>query len=383
MPKASALVPLWDRTAEWQRRLAMIDDARVFLYLTTFYIEHDAYGTTLLAALRAAQRRGVAVTLVVDAFGQRLGGVLMSAGQREALTNELHGLRADGGTVTVYAPPHQLQRLLGGGQHVKIQVSEAGDAIFGSSNVTTSSFEGWNEFAVAVRGPVAAVLLESIRAIGGTVAAAHIAHLTRLDDGAAANLELDYWLCNPNARQGWRGPFGWHGRNEVTERMVEMLDSAHHTARVTSFYFKPVEPLLEAVLRAARRGVRVEVFHSHRQALPATDLAWIAAASTYDRLLDAGVAVYENRHGEHSKLVVVDDAWAAFGSYNFEDAAHDRLAEAMLASRDRRAVAPVAAIFDELRVDPDNVPVTPAWRNDLPPRSRARVARYGRFKWWM
>ena len=44
---------------------------------------------TLLAALRAAQRRGVAVTLVVDAFGQRLGGVLMSAGQREALASEL------------------------------------------------------------------------------------------------------------------------------------------------------------------------------------------------------------------------------------------------------------------------------------------------------
>ncbi len=137
------------------------------------------------------------------------------------------------------------------------------------------------------------------------------------------------------------------------------------------------------MLRAARRGVRVEVFHSHREALPATDLAWIAAASTYDRLLDAGVAVYENRHGEHSKLVVVDDAWAAFGSYNFEDAAHDRLAEAMLASRDRRAVAPVAAIFDQLRADPDNVPVTRRWRNDLPPRARARVARYGRFKWWM
>ena len=58
MPQASALVPLWDRAAEWQRRLSMIDAARSFLYLSTFYIEHDAYGTEILLALRRALRNG-------------------------------------------------------------------------------------------------------------------------------------------------------------------------------------------------------------------------------------------------------------------------------------------------------------------------------------
>ncbi len=385
MPQASGLVPLWDRAAEWQRRLAMIEAAQAFLYLTTFYIEHDAYGTEILAALRRAQRRGVAVTVVVDAFGQRLGGVLMRADQRAGLAAELDGLRAEGGVVTVYAPPRQVQRLLGGGQHVKIQVSEAGEAIFGSSNLTKSSFEGWNEYAVAVRGPVAVALLESVRALGGAVAPAHIAQLAEVVDAdpAPADLPLDYWLCNPNTAQGWRGPCGWDGVNDVTDRLIDMLDSARTSAAITSFYFKPVHMLLDAVLRAARRGVRVEVFHSHREALPATDLAWIAAAVSYPQLLEAGVHLYENRHGEHSKLVLIDDAWAAFGSYNFEDAAHDRLAEAMLASRDPRAVAPLQAIFDELRGHPDTLRVTRESFAGLPSRVRARVARYGRFKWWM
>ncbi len=380
---ASALVPLWDRAAEWRRRLAMIESAQAFLYLTTFYIEHDAYGTAIVAALRRAQRRGVAVTLLVDAFGQRLGGVLMTAAARAALAAELDGLRAEGGTVSVYAPPQRIQRLLGGGQHVKIQVSEAGEAIFGSSNLTTSSFAGWNEYAVAVRGPVAAVLLASLAAFGGAV---DPAHLTRLRAGAAgvtADLALDYWICNPNTGQGRLGPLGWRGPNEVTTRLVEMLDAARASAQITSFYFKPAPVLLDAVLRAARRGVRVAVFHSHRDALPATDLAWIAAAASYGRLLGAGVEVFENRHGEHSKLVLIDDTWAAFGSYNFEDAAHDRLAEAMLASRDPRAVAPLQAIFAELRADPDNEPVTAASWAGRPAATRARVARYGRFKWWM
>ena len=88
-------------------------------------------------------------------------------------------------------------------------------------------------------------------------------------------------------------------------------------------------------------------------------------------------------HGEHSKIVVVDRAWAAFGTYNFEDAAHDRLAEAMLATRDRRAVEPTLDIFDELRGHSDNVRVTKQSFNQLPTRLKTRVARLGRFKRWM
>ena len=78
MPSASSLRPLWDRAAEWDCRLAMIREATEFLYLSTFYIEHDRYGTELLAALLDARQRGVAVNLLVDGFGQMLGGALMT-----------------------------------------------------------------------------------------------------------------------------------------------------------------------------------------------------------------------------------------------------------------------------------------------------------------
>ncbi len=383
MTSASELLPLWDRQAEWARRLAMIREARSFLYLSTYYLEYDDYGIALLTALQEAQARGVAVNLLVDGFGQRLGGVLMTRAQRTSLDERLEELRAAGGVVTVYQPPERLQRALGGGQHVKIQVSEAGEAIFGSSNVTRTSFEKWNEYSVALRGPVTARLLESYADIGGTVSPAHVAHLEALASGPGADLALDYWICNPNAWQGWWGPIGWQGSNVVTSRLVDMMDAARESILITSFYFKPVEPLLAALERAAGRGVHVEIHHSHRDALPATDLAWIAAAVGYGRLLGAGVRVFENRQGEHSKIVLVDDAWVAFGSYNFEDAAHDRLAEAMLASRDARAIAPARAIFDEVRRQPHNVPVTPDALSALPAGLRARMALLGRFKRWM
>ena len=96
MTSASSLLPLWDRAAEWTRRLDMIQGATSFLYLSTYYIEYDAYGIELLGALLAAQQRGVAVNLLIDGFGQILGGVLMSAQSKAALASRLDALRAAG-----------------------------------------------------------------------------------------------------------------------------------------------------------------------------------------------------------------------------------------------------------------------------------------------
>ena len=383
MPTATALHPLWDRAAEWQRRLAMIHASTRFLYLSTYYIEYDRYGAELIAALLAAQRRGVAVNLLIDGFGQRLGATLMTPAVKATLTARLDELRQAGATVAVYEPPQAMQRRLGGGQHVKIQVSEAGEAIFGSSNITLSSFEHWNEYSVALRGPVVRALLDSYREIGGQVDEEHLSALNEPAMGSPEDIELDYWVCNPNNHQGALGPLWWRGPNSVTDRMVEMLDAARTRIRLTAFYFKPVPVLMRAVVRAARRGVRVEVYHSHRNALDATNLAWIAAASGYDTLVDADVRIYENLQGEHSKIVLIDDAWVAFGSYNFEDAAHDRLAEAMLATRDRRVTTHAASIFDSLGQHADNLQVTGQFREDIPQPLRWRLALTGRFKRWM
>ena len=236
---------------------------------------------------------------------------------------------------------------------------------------------------MSLRGPVVTELLESYRRIGGSVDESHLSRLRQASSGPAADLPLEYWLCNPNALQSRFGPLWWRGRNVVTDRLIEMLDAARASASITSFYFKPVESLLAALLRAARRGVTVEVHHSHRDALPTTDLAWIAAAANYDRLLKAGVRIYENRHGEHSKIMLIDESWVAFGSYNFEDAAHDRLAEAMLASRDPRAVEPALSIFGALRQHPDNARVTAQSLGSLPARLKLKRALLGRFKRWM
>lgn len=361
----------------------MVREAREFLYLSLFYLEYDKYGREMLAALVEAQNRGVRVQLIVDHFGQRLGGVLMSRAERSELRQMLDILRKLGGIVIFYRPARFMHRRLAGGHHVKVQVSEQGEAILSSGNITKSSFGGWNEYSMAMRGAVAPVLLESLRHIGGDVPEEHLNELRNLARTNPGNIALEYWFANPNAHQGFFGPLGWRGPNALTEKMIEMVNAARRSLLITSFYFKPTPALMAAVQLAARRGVQVEVFHSHRDALPATDLAWIAAAVSYQALISDGVHIYENRHGEHSKIVLVDDEWVACGSYNFEDAAHDRLAEAMIASRDSRVVGPAMAIFEGLRRDPDNHRLSKNLLDEWPAPVRRRVARYGRFKRWL
>jgi cardiolipin synthase A/B len=360
----------------------MVRQAREFLYLSLFYIDYDKYGQEMLDALMDAQKRGVRVHLIIDAFGQRLGGIVMNRAQRSALSRTLAELRQAGAIVTFYRPPRLLQRGLGG-QHVKIQVSEQGEAMLSSGNVTKSSFEGWNEYSMAMRGAIVPELLESLRLIGGEVLDANLEKLRAIAREEPGDIALEYWFANPNLHQGIFGVFGWRGSNALTDKMIEMVHSARQTLFITSFYFKPTLSLMKAVLAAGRRGVHVEVHHSHLDALPATDLAWIAAATSYPKLLDAGIHIYENRHGEHSKIVLVDDEWVACGSYNFEDAAHDRLAEAMVASRDNRVIWPALQIFDGLRRDPDNQRVTMDDVDRWAPKVRRRVARYGRLKRWI
>ena len=319
-----------------------------FVYLSTFYLDWDHYGRELLAALAAARRRGAHVVLVVDSFGQRLGGVAMAPEDRRALRRALEELRQLGAEVSFYAPRHRIQRWLGGGQHVKIQISEDGRALFGSSNVTASSYERWDELSALLEGPVVLALLDSFPSLGVRVRPRDRAVVARVGrDSGTDPVLFDYCAYNPNPVQGGAGPLGWRTTNALTLGLRQAVRQATESVALTSFYYKPAPVLRREILAARARGVRVTFYHSHLEALSETRLAWLAAAADFDSLLAAGVEIRESRHGEHSKVVLIDDRLAMFGSYNFEHAADDRLAEAMLASTDRRVVAAIGQVLEE------------------------------------
>ncbi len=345
---ASRFEPLRDRQAEWRRRLELLERTRRFVYLSTYYLEWDRYSRELLEALMAARRRGAHVVLVGDGFGQRLGGVAMPAASRKSLARALDDLRQLGADIGFYSPRRRLQRWLGGGQHVKIQLSEDGLALFGSSNVTASSYERWNEFSALVAGPVSLALLDSFACLDVSVRPEDREVIARVSNERGPDpILFDYGVFNPNPAQGIRGPLGWRTTNALSIGMKQAFREARESISLTSFYYKPAPLLRREILRALARGVRVAIYHSHLQALSETRLAWLAAAADYDSLLAAGAEIYESRHGEHSKVLLIDDRVAMLGSYNFEHAADDRLAEAMLSSTDPRVVAAVSRVLED------------------------------------
>lgn len=360
--------------------MEMISQAQSFLYLSTFYIDWDKYGRECLDKLLIAQRRGVATYVVIDSFGQWLAGTIMSAAQRANLRQQFDELRRAGGTVVMYAPENAIDRKIGCGQHIKIQLSEQGDAIFGSSNITASSFEAWNEFSVALRGPIVRLLMRNFfDLLGSTISE----HENQVNEGPTSsdNTAMDYWSYDPNQDPGRWGAFGRRETNPLTEMLAEKIRQAEHTVQLTSFYYKPTRLLAEAISEAATRGVRIEVYHSHASVLDSR-LPWLAAATNYPTLSQQGVQIHENRHGEHSKIVLIDDRWVAFGSYNLEDAADNRFAEAMLVTRDNSLLQTARTIFQGLASDPDNHFVSAEEVNQWPLSQRVAIRLFRPIKQW-
>lgn len=103
------------------------------------------------------------------------------------------------------------------------------------------------------------------------------------------------------------------------ERFLALsIAGAQKRLYITNAYFAPDRNFVALLVDAARRGVDVRVLVGG----PRTDVraARLAAHSRYDRLLVAGVRVYEYAPSTlHAKTFVVDGCWAAVGTMNFDN----------------------------------------------------------------
>ncbi len=87
---------------------------------------------------------------------------------------------------------------------------------------------------------------------------------------------------------------------------------------VTNAYFAPDDNFVELLAQAARRGVDVRLLVGGRR----TDIrmTWQAGRARYERLLAAGVRIYEWQPSTlHAKTFVVDGLWSSIGTMNFDN----------------------------------------------------------------
>ena len=105
----------------------------------------------------------------------------------------------------------------------------------------------------------------------------------------------------------------------AAERFLALsIAGAQEKLYITNAYFAPDRSFVALLVAAADRGVDVRVLVGG----PRTDVrvARRAAHSRYDRLLVAGVRVFEYQPSTlHAKTFVVDGYWTAVGTMNFDN----------------------------------------------------------------
>ncbi|NVK11274.1 MAG: hypothetical protein HWD83_04655 [Gammaproteobacteria bacterium] len=104
--------------------------------------------------------------------------------------------------------------------------------------------------------------------------------------------------------------------DSVEEILLTAIYGAKTRVRLTTPYFVPGDALVTAIKTAAHRGVKVSLIVPKKSD---SKLVALASSSYYEELIEAGVEISIYDSGLlHSKVVLIDDELALFGSVNLD-----------------------------------------------------------------
>lgn len=298
--------------------------------LETYILHPGGAVQTVLDALLAAARRGVAVYLVVDGVGTPplppdWVRSLDAAGVHWHRFLPLRGL----GVVV----PGRWRRL-----HRKLCVVDGRWLFCGGINLLDDHIDPNHgrleaarlDYAVCVSGPVvaqaqrlmerfwgrldASYALESLRfrAAGSALVASALPGLPATWDVSAwaAGEALDAVRAQLVLRDNVRN------RSRIERTYLRAIAAARSEVLIANAYFLPGGRLRQALVQAAQRGVRVRLLVQGRYEY---FMQYHAARPVFHELLRAGIEIWEYRAGFlHAKVALVDGAWSTVGSSNLD-----------------------------------------------------------------
>lgn len=283
------------------------------IFGTVFQLEPDAIGGAFADRLIAQAQSGAGVHFALDEMG--------TEGQDEAAAHALYGrLRAGGVDLLVNESPLTLSHL----NHRKVMVlvnpdgNAAGGAVAytGGMNVGvhyqgTPEQGGWHDQTTRVRGPAVKAMFEALvqhweRDGGAPLSALELA-------GVRSALEQVGEVASGSPT--WVVPHEGNGfdRN-IKYGYLRAIRTAKESIRIANPYWGDPD-VMRALEDAARAGVEVKLF------FPAENdqkLLEVLASSYYERLLAAGVEVFEVPGMVHLKVAEFDQEVVTLGSSNLD-----------------------------------------------------------------
>lgn len=307
------------------RLAADIDRAKNHVHLL-FYIFADDHATVpVVEALGRAAARGVRCRVLADAIGSR-PGLRTLRPKLAALGVAVHAL------LPIRLVPWRKARL-DLRNHRKIAVIDGRVGYTGSQNLVGADFKGsvYEDLMARVTGPV-------VLDLQYVFATDWFLETDEVLDGESE-------FPSPELAGGAPAQALASGPDFPTQNNQRLIVALVHGARrrvvLTTPYFIPDEPLLQAMQTASLRGVEVHLVVSEKGDQLVVSLA---QASYYEDLLEAGVLVHLYR-GKflHAKHLSVDDSVALIGTSNLDIRSFALNAEVMLMIYDRGVTAQLAA----------------------------------------
>lgn len=127
---------------------------------------------------------------------------------------------------------------------------------------------------------------------------------------------------------------------------VLLIDTAIRRIRIMTPYLVPPEEMMDALQRAAARGVKIDILTNS----PKVNDAWparYAAISFSERLVHSGVRVYEYYiRTLHGKGMQIDDDVISIGSHNFTNRSFRYNGESNLLTSSVRVISRFSEVFD-------------------------------------
>ena len=337
--------------------VADIDAASGSVHLSFYIWLSDHNGTKVVEAVCRAAQRGVVCRIVADAIGSR---PLIRSSQWTAMRD------AGAQVCASLSAPFGLGFLTGHRtdlrNHRKIIVIDGQITWCGSQNCADPAFlpkrrfAPWVDIFIRYDGPVARQA-DLIFASAWTV---------ETGEDLLSTFETDPPSPRPEgfaAIAVGTGPLSPH--STMTDIFVSLLACACDQVTITTPYFAPDPPLLDAIVAAARRGVGLTIIFPHRN-----DSRIVGAISRayYPTLARAGVRIHEYCAGLlHAKTLVVDNRLALVGSANMDRRSLDLNFENNILFESEALARVVGAhqrrwLLDAIEIDRDEIMARPLSR---------------------
>ncbi len=113
-----------------------------------------------------------------------------------------------------------------------------------------------------------------------------------------------------------------HTRSLIRSAFRMAIAGAAESVKIVNPYFVPGPRVVRSLLRAAARGVRVQLILPAKNDVP---LVRLVSRSYYTPLLKGGIEIFE-REGTvlHAKVMLIDESWAVIGSANLDQRSFHR-----------------------------------------------------------